>query len=84
MVRGVRPLTDIAFEFTMLMGNRELDPDMETIFLMADEQYTHVSSTLIKEITPLCSDEKLAHFVPKLIIPTLRAKLAAGEASKGY
>ena len=65
MVRGVRPLTDIAFEFTMLMGNRELDPDMETIFLMADEQYTHVSSTLIKEITPLCSDEKLAQFVPK-------------------
>jgi len=77
MVRGVRPLTDIAFEFTMLMGNRELDPDMETIFLMADEQYTHVSSTLIKEITPLCSDEKLARFVPKVIIPTLRAKMAA-------
>jgi pantetheine-phosphate adenylyltransferase len=77
MVRGVRPLTDIAFEFTMLMGNRELDPEIETIFLMADEQYTHVSSTLIKEITPLSSDEKLARFVPKVIIPTLRAKLAA-------
>ena len=70
-------LTDIAFEFTTLMGNRELDPEMETIFLMADEQYTHVSSTLIKEITPLCSDEKLARFVPKVIIPTLRAKMAA-------
>jgi pantetheine-phosphate adenylyltransferase len=77
MVRGVRPLTDIAFEFTMHMGNRELDPEIETIFLMADEQYTHVSSTLIKEITPLSSDEKLARFVPKVIIPSLRAKLAA-------
>jgi pantetheine-phosphate adenylyltransferase len=76
MIRGVRPLTDIAAEFTMMMANRELDPEVETIFLMADEQYTHVSSSLIKEITPLSSDNKLARFVPRTIIPELRAKLA--------
>jgi pantetheine-phosphate adenylyltransferase len=77
MIRGVRPLTDYAAEITMMMGNRELDPEIETIFLMSDERYTHVSSTLIKEITPLSSDEKLSRFVPRQIIPALRAKLAA-------
>ncbi len=50
MVRGVRPLTDIAGEFTMLMANRQLDSDVETVFLMADEHYAHVSSSLIKQI----------------------------------
>ena len=64
MVRGLRPLTDVAGEFTMMMANRQLDPDIETVFLMADEEFAHVSSSLIKQITPLSSDEKLAKFVP--------------------
>lgn len=77
MVRGVRPLTDIAAEFTMMLANRELDPDIETVFLMADQRLAHVSSSLIKQITPLADDERLANFVPPLIIPELRRKLAA-------
>jgi pantetheine-phosphate adenylyltransferase len=76
MVRGMRPLTDIAGEFTMMMANRQLDPDVETVFLMADEEYAHVSSTLIKQIAPLASDEKLLRFVPPEVIPALRRKLA--------
>jgi pantetheine-phosphate adenylyltransferase len=75
MIRGVRPLTDIAAEFTMLMANRQLDPDIETVLLTADEELAHVSSSLIKQITPLSSDEMLARFVPREIIPDLRAKL---------
>lgn len=75
MVRGVRPLTDIAAEFTMLMANRQLDNDIEAVFLMADEAYAHVSSSLIKQIVPLSSDEMLARFVPPEIIPALREKL---------
>lgn len=75
MIRGVRPLTDIAGEFTMLMANRQLDPGIETVFLMADEEFAHVSSSLLKQITPLASDEKLARFVPREIIPQLREKL---------
>lgn len=81
MIRGVRPLTDIAGEFTMLMANRQLDPEVETIFLMADEEYAHVSSTLIKQITPIADDEKLARFVPKKIIPLLRSKIGKGPSS---
>jgi pantetheine-phosphate adenylyltransferase len=74
MIRGVRPLTDLATEFTMMMANRQLDPDIETVFLMADEDFAHVSSSLIKQITPLASDEMLRRFVPESIIPALRAK----------
>ena len=75
MIRGVRPLTDIASEFTMMMANRHLDPDIETIFLMADEEFAHVSSSLIKQITPLASDEKLARFVPREISVELRKRI---------
>ena len=75
MIRGVRPLTDIAGEFTMMMANRQLDPDIETVFLMADEEFAHVSSSLIKQITPLSNDEMLSRFVPPEIIPMLRKKL---------
>ncbi len=77
MMRGVRPLTDLASEFTMMMANRQLDPDIETVFLMADEEFSHVSSSLIKQITPLASDEMLKRFVPAEIIPTLRRKVPA-------
>jgi pantetheine-phosphate adenylyltransferase len=75
IVRGVRSLSDIEAEFTMTLANRKLDPSVETVFLMADEEYSHVSSTLIKQITPLANDAELARFVPKSIIPKLRAKL---------
>jgi len=75
MIRGVRPLTDLATEFTMMMANKHLDAGIETVFLMADEEFAHVSSSLIKQITPLADDDMLARFVPESIIPALRAKL---------
>ncbi len=74
-IRGVRPMTDIAGEFTMMMANRKLNDQIETIFLMADHQYAHVSSSLIKQLTPLATDEQLAKFVPECIIPDLRERL---------
>lgn len=82
MIRGVRPLTDIASEFTMMMANRHLDPEIETVFLMADEELAHVSSSLIKQITPLSTDERLAKFVPAAIIPALRAKIPPASINR--
>src|SRR6056297_1395601 len=77
MVRGIRPMTDIAGEFTMLMANRQLDPSLETVFLMADERFAHVSSSLLKQIAQISNDdERLAKFVPRTIIAPLREKLA--------
>lgn len=75
MVRGVRPLQDIEAEFTMMLANRQLDPGIETVLLMADKELAHVSSTLIKQIAPLADDEHLAHFVPREVIAELRAKM---------
>ncbi|MDZ4780143.1 MAG: pantetheine-phosphate adenylyltransferase [Planctomycetia bacterium] len=74
MIRGVRPLTDIAAEITMMMANRQLDPGIETVFLMADSEYAHVSSSLIKQIAPLASDEALTRFVPREVVEALRQK----------
>ena len=76
IIRGIRTLSDIEAEFTMTLANRKLDPGIETVFFMADEEFSHVSSSLIKQITPLASDEELARFVPKEIIGDLRARLA--------
>ena len=77
MIRGIRPLTDMAAEITMMLANRELDPDIETVFLMADQRFAHVSSSLIKQISPLASDEMLAKFIPQCIVPKIRAKIPA-------
>ena len=78
IIRGVRSLSDMDTEFTMTLANRKLDPSIETVFLMADEEFSHVSSSLIKQITSLASDEELARFVPQAIIADLRAKISAG------
>ena len=75
MVRGVRPLTDISAEFTMTMANRQLAEELETVFLMADARFAHVSSSLIKQIAPLADDQQLARFIPEEIIPILRKKM---------
>ncbi|MEM1305092.1 MAG: pantetheine-phosphate adenylyltransferase, partial [Planctomycetota bacterium] len=75
IIRGVRSLSDIETEFTMTLANRKLDPGIETVFLMSDDQFSHVSSSLIKQITPLAGDDELAQFVPQSIIADLRSKL---------
>lgn len=76
MVRGIRPLTDIAGEFTMMMANRQLDGGIETVFLMADEQYVHISSSLLKQIATMSGDDShLAKFVPREIIADVRRQL---------
>ena len=77
MIRGVRPLTDLEAELTMMLANRQLDPGIETVVLMADKEFAHVSSTLIKQIAPLARDEELAHFVPPEVIAELRRRLPA-------
>lgn len=76
LLRGVRTLSDIETEFTMTLANRALAPDIDTIFLMASEKYTHISSTLIKQIAQLAQGSaagKLNEFVPlEVIEPLLR------------
>lgn len=77
LLRGVRTLSDIETEFTMTLANRALDPEIDTLFLMASERYTHVSSTLIKQIAQLAVGSaagKLNEFVPDDVIEPLLRK----------
>lgn len=82
MIRGVRPLQDIEAEFTMMLANRQLDPGIETVILMADKELAHVSSTLVKQIVGLANDEELSHFVPPTVITELRAKMKKAKTKK--
>src|SRR5690606_11504866 len=76
LLRGVRSLGDIETEFTMIMANRKLDPNIETVLLMADDQYSHISSSLIKQIAAMAGDEELSRFVPQQVVTAIREKLA--------
>ena len=77
MIRGVRSLSDMDTEFTMTLANRKLDPGLETVYLMADEEFSHISSSLIKQIAGAAGDTELGRFVPDLVVRALREKLAA-------
>ncbi len=77
MLRGLRTLTDIEAEFTMTLGNRALAADIETVFLMASEKYSHISSSLVKQVAMLgenSTSEPLAAFVPHEVIAPVRAR----------
>jgi pantetheine-phosphate adenylyltransferase len=76
MIRGVRPITDIAAELTMMMANRRLAPDIETLFMIADGELAHVSSSLIKQIASLATEDELARFLPPNVVRAVREKLA--------
>jgi pantetheine-phosphate adenylyltransferase len=71
MLRGLRTLTDMEYEFTMSLMNRNLDPDIETVFLMAEGEHSHISSTMIRQIGSFQGD--LSNFVP----PEIRAAVQA-------
>ncbi|MFZ1932439.1 MAG: pantetheine-phosphate adenylyltransferase [Thermoguttaceae bacterium] len=75
MVRGVRPITDIAAELTMMMANRRLAPDVETLFMIADGELAHVSSSLIKQIASVADDAELSRFLPPNVVRALRARV---------
>ncbi|MBN9122378.1 MAG: pantetheine-phosphate adenylyltransferase [Planctomycetes bacterium] len=63
VLRGLRTLSDMEYEFTMSLMNRNLDPDIETVFLMAKEEFSHVSSSLLRQIAVLGGD--LSKFLPE-------------------
>ena len=71
IVRGLRAVSDFEYEFQLAGMNRELYPDMETVFLTPGEQHMFISATLVREIASLGGD------VSKFVHPLVRAKLAA-------
>jgi pantetheine-phosphate adenylyltransferase len=76
VVRGVRAVSDFEFEFQMALVNRKLEPRVETIFLMPKDEYTFISSRLVKEIAGLGAN--VNDFVPTVVQEALQRKLAGG------
>jgi pantetheine-phosphate adenylyltransferase len=72
MVRGLRTLSDMEYEFTMSLMNLHLDPGMETVFLMAKEEFSHVSSSLLRQIATFGGD--LSRFLPEPVKKALIEK----------
>jgi pantetheine-phosphate adenylyltransferase len=73
LLRGLRMVSDFEYEFQMALTNRRLAKDVETVFLMPSEQYTFLSSTLLKELAALGAD--LSSFVPAHIEKRLKERV---------
>src|SRR5438093_1719025 len=74
IVRGLRAVSDYEFEFQMALMNRRLNASIETVFMMPAEQYTYISSRLIKEVFALGG--RVHGFVPDLVEARLRDKVS--------
>ena len=72
VIRGLRAISDFEFEFQMALMNRKLDSAVETIFLMPKEEYTYLSSRIVKEIARLGGD--VGGFVPACVAKALSRK----------
>jgi pantetheine-phosphate adenylyltransferase len=70
LIRGLRAVSDFEFEFQMALMNRRLDAQIETIFLMPKEQYTFISSRVVKEVAALGGD--VNSFVPPAVEQALK------------
>ena len=73
ILRGLRAVSDFEYEFQMAGMNRNLFPDVETLFLTPAEQYMFISATMVREIASLGGD--VSPFVNPIVIPRLKAKI---------
>ena len=72
VIRGLRALSDFEYEFQMALMNRHLQRDFETVFLMPDEKYVYLSSSMVREVARLHGD--LGTFLPKAVLSAVEAK----------
>ena len=73
IIRGLRVLSDFEYEFRMALMNRKLNGEINTIFMMPNEKYTHVGSSLIKEVGLLGG--KIDDYIPAPILAVVKNKI---------
>lgn len=78
IVRGLRAVSDFEFEFQMALMNRRLAANVETIFLMPKEDYSYISSRIVKEVARLGGD--VSGVVPPPVAAALRKQFAGGKS----
>lgn len=75
VLRGLRAVSDFEYEFQLAGMNRNLRPDIETIFMTPSDQYMFISSSMVREVAQLGGD--VSPFVPPLVMTRLNAKISA-------
>ncbi len=76
IIRGLRALSDFEFEFNMALMNRHLEPRIETLFVMPNEQFSYTSSTLVKQVARFGGD--VSNFVPPNVGEALKKSYGKG------
>ena len=76
IIRGLREVSDFEWEFKMARMNQHIAPDIDTLFMMANTQYAHISSTLVMEVVQMgqgkVSEEKLLQMVPPIVVDFIK------------
>lgn len=81
IIRGLRAITDFEYELQMSQTNHKLEPNVETIFLTTNIEYSYLSSTTVKEIAAFGGD--ISEFVPKAVVRELTEKMKSkGECNE--
>src|SRR5262249_42066243 len=83
MLRGLRTTSDMEGEFTMSLMNLNLDPEIETVFLMAKEPYSHLSSTLLRQIATFGGPLDKLEFLPQVVREALVARVREDSMGGG-
>jgi pantetheine-phosphate adenylyltransferase len=81
LLRGIRAISDYEYELQMALMNRRLRPDIETVFMMASETYSFISSRLVKEVFSLGGS--ISGLVPPVVETRLSARLAKSQIQRG-
>ncbi len=74
VIRGLRAMSDYEYEFEMALMNKHLNPEVETVFMMASQEYLYVSSSRLKELARFHGN--VTDFVPPIVAKRLREKLS--------
>lgn len=77
ILRGIRAISDYEYELQMALMNRKLQPELETVFMMPAEQYSYLSSRLVREVARLGG--AIDGLVPRLVEQRLQARLGPGS-----
>ncbi|MFH2069849.1 MAG: pantetheine-phosphate adenylyltransferase [Elusimicrobiota bacterium] len=77
IIRGLRAVSDFEYEFQLALMNRKLSKNIETVFLMPDEKYTFLSSSMVKEVALLGGGIK--DFVPSVVERSIKQKIKNGQ-----
>ncbi|MFA6571043.1 MAG: pantetheine-phosphate adenylyltransferase [Bacteroidota bacterium] len=72
LIRGIRAVSDFEYEFQIALMNRKLVPEVDTIFLMPNEKYTYLNSSIVRELSRL--KQNIDDFVPEYVARKLRNK----------